>query len=456
MMIAPTLAAAQPVQGLYVGGNVGANFSGSLLASRDSTEIYTSAGPLGLASLGWGFGNGLRAEIEGSYRSNDIGGITTLRTNGLMVPLANPTGSAATYAAMANIAYDLPLGLPVQPYIGAGLGYGRLDLGNAGGTGRAIFHLPENNTFIGPAAVSFGSAGALAYQAIAGASLPLKGLPGLEMTFEYRFFGTARTDVPVARVSTAIGDTVNGRIPSSTTRNGFAVLDNSLVVGVRYAFDAPPPTAPDLELPAQGESGWYVSGSVGGYFRETTTTSETFDKTYNRSIRASGTETQSFDPGVIGNAALGYHLSPQFRVEAEIGYFSYSASTMNPFTTDPRFPRLNGSTFIRQTGDDWSRFTGTVNVFYDFPGLMGVSPFVGTGIGASANHRTNGFYTAANGGTFDSSGGASTQGLWLLEGGVSVPLTENLSVVPAYRYVHYFAGNEDVAHIVKLELRYSF
>ena len=25
-----------------------------------------------LASLGWGFGNGMRAEIEGNYRANDV------------------------------------------------------------------------------------------------------------------------------------------------------------------------------------------------------------------------------------------------------------------------------------------------------------------------------------------------------------------------------------------------
>ena len=44
-----------------------------------------------------------------------------------------------------------------------------------------------------------------------------------------------RADVPVTR--TAIGgNTVNGVIPSGTTRNGFVLNDNSVLFGLRYRF----------------------------------------------------------------------------------------------------------------------------------------------------------------------------------------------------------------------------
>jgi len=44
----------------------------------------------------------------------------------------------------------------------------------------------------------------------------------------------------------------------------------------------------------------------------------------------------------------------------------------------------------------------------------------------------------------------------LVEGGVSIALSPHWSLVPAYRFVHYFESQEDVAHVVKIGLRYSF
>lgn len=180
-VLTPAAAIAQPIQGLYIGGDVGADFAQTMTSANSTTKVATSPGPVALGAIGWGFGNGLRAEIEGSFRSNGIGKISTLRTNGQTLPLANPSGNVRTYAAMVNLSYDIPYRpLGVQPYIGAGAGYARLDLGNATGNGFATFRLPNNNTY-GPApdAVAFGSAGAFAYQAIAGTSLPIAAIPGL-------------------------------------------------------------------------------------------------------------------------------------------------------------------------------------------------------------------------------------------------------------------------------------
>jgi OmpA-OmpF porin, OOP family len=240
-LLLPAAAVAQPIQGLYIGGDVGANFAGTMQSSHATTNIYTDPGPVGIVSLGWGYGNGIRAEVEGSYRSNSVNGISTFRSNGLTLPLTNAGGNAQTYAAMANVAYDIPLhpfGMPLQPYVGAGAGYAWLNTNNVSGNGFAAFHLPGNNTVNSADLVSFGSAGAFAYQAMAGVSLPLSVVPGLQATLEYRFFGTARMDVPVNRVSTS-GNLVNGAVPSSSTHNGFEVLDHAVLVGLRYSFGAP-------------------------------------------------------------------------------------------------------------------------------------------------------------------------------------------------------------------------
>jgi hypothetical protein len=55
VLLLPAVAVAQPIQGLYIGGDVGANFAGAPQSSQATTKIYTDAGPVGIAALGWGF-----------------------------------------------------------------------------------------------------------------------------------------------------------------------------------------------------------------------------------------------------------------------------------------------------------------------------------------------------------------------------------------------------------------
>jgi len=259
------VAAAQPVQGLYVNLGAGANLAGDLLGQHKENKTYTTVGPVGLAGLGWGFGNGIRLEIEGSYRSNSISGISTRRVNGALEPLANVDGNDRTYAVMTNVLYDIPVhpfGLALQPYVGAGVGYAWLDLGNARGNEPVIFHLPGSDTVTAPALVSYGSAGAFAYQAMAGASTPLLFVPGLTATLEYRFFGTASADVPVNFVSTATGDTVNGVQPSARNHADYIVADHAILIGLRYSFGSPrvplPAAASPISAPAPAAARSYL------------------------------------------------------------------------------------------------------------------------------------------------------------------------------------------------------
>ena len=208
--------------------------------------------------------------------------------------------------------------------------------------------------------------------------------------------------------------------------------------------------------PARADGPWYISGSVGGYFREDDSFATRFHHSNDPTFTVPGTNTESFDSGVIGNFAVGYSVMPQVRLEAELGYTDYTLSTLNPLAHDPHFPRLTGATFVRQYGARFSRFTGTVNAFYDFMPIAGFTPYAGVGIGASDNRKGFGFFTGPTGSGFNDTGGSSAQGLALLEVGASYPLTENLSVTAAYRYVHYFEDNEDVAHVVKMGIRYTF
>lgn len=239
LLVLPCIAAAQEPSGLYINLGMGANIAGELTASGDATKLSTAAGPMGVIDFGWALGRGFRAEIEGNYRSNSLDGIFVRRTAGEPPPQINPAGSLRTYAIMTNLAYDIPLhpfGLPLRPYIGAGLGYGWLDFGRGGGNGFDSFALASGGSYSGPSVLSFGSRGGLAYQAMVGASLPLGILPGLEATLEYRFFGMSRADVPVDRVGLSQTNLAGGAAPSSSVHNGFEFRDNAMLIGLRYRF----------------------------------------------------------------------------------------------------------------------------------------------------------------------------------------------------------------------------
>jgi outer membrane protein OmpA-like peptidoglycan-associated protein len=235
LLAVPGLAQAQAVSGPYIAGGVGANWlqdtdlKGSVNnAAGTKIENEFEIGYVGVLSLGWGFGNGLRAEIEGNYRSNDV---SDTRVGGSSVQgSASGTGTAVSYGAMANVLYDFNLGSALgglTPYIGAGVGYIWHDYQDVGA-----------RRVTGERAVYNGDTGAFGYQAIVGAALPIASVPGLAVTAEDRFMGTLGHDI------NGTGNITSGSGVSQTRLN--SDIDNfnhSLLIGLRYAFNAAPVVA---------------------------------------------------------------------------------------------------------------------------------------------------------------------------------------------------------------------
>jgi len=226
----PVAAQAQPITGLYVGAGAGINWLqesdvelsngfGGTAASRNGTAEF-NLGYGGVISLGYGFGNGVRAEVEGSYRENDVDTISGFP--GFPGP-RRADGKARSYGVMANALYDFDLGPGafVMPYIGLGAGY--------------VWHEYDSTRLTGPgASVTIdGSDGRFAYQAIVGAAFPLTSvMPGLALTAEYRFMGTLSPEIDAVR-----------NVGGVVTR-GNAEVDNfnhSVFLGLRYAFNQPAP-----------------------------------------------------------------------------------------------------------------------------------------------------------------------------------------------------------------------
>jgi OmpA-OmpF porin, OOP family len=232
LMASAGTAAAQD-HGLYVSGFGGATF-GDDLNSGATTRITTGTGAFGGAALGWAFGNGIRAELEGSYGRRSIESIDTLRITGLQYPLGQPGGDVNSARFMTNAFYDFNwhlAGFQISPYIGIGIGYAGVDLSNANGQG--------NQVGLGPVDVRFGSGSAFAYQGMVGASTPFAGIPRLRATLEYRYFETDPASVTVTRTSTT-GLMVNGQLATSYATNTFRLSEQSVLVGLRYSFDTVP------------------------------------------------------------------------------------------------------------------------------------------------------------------------------------------------------------------------
>jgi OOP family OmpA-OmpF porin len=209
LLVAASAVQAQPVTGPYVAGGVGYNMLNDFNANSTTiggvttplagtNKFRANGGFVGLGSLGYGFGNGFRVEIEGNYRGQT--------TNGTGFTLAN--GRQETYGVMVNGLFDFDVGSNVvYPYIGGGAGYEMSALrGNIGTTSFS------------------GSKGNLGLQAIAGLAFPV-GVQGLSITAEYRFLARPQNDSNNASFA-GVGGTVNTG----------SQYNHSFLVGLRYAF----------------------------------------------------------------------------------------------------------------------------------------------------------------------------------------------------------------------------
>ena len=230
----PFVVQAQPVNGLYVNAGAGVNFKQDQnisaflggIGTNGSGKINYDTGYAALGSVGWGFGNGLRLEVEGNFRHNGLDRVTG---GGVSAPAG---GSNRTYGVMANALFDMNIGLNwLYPYIGAGAGYAWSQFDNAhAGLSQPLAFGRAN-----------GTTGAFAYQGIAGAAMPIASVPGLSVTAEYRFLGVNSGTVP--GISCGV-DCSRAHFKTGDQQN------HSLLLGVRYAFNAAPAAVMAAPVPA--------------------------------------------------------------------------------------------------------------------------------------------------------------------------------------------------------------
>lgn len=208
-VLAPAAVQAQALSGVYIGAGAGINWLAETGVNPGTAKVTSdSVGLAALGSIGYGFGNGLRVELEGNYRYQGV-------------KVAGVKGHGNSYGPMVNALYDFDAGMPIVPYVGAGVGYQWGDI-NVGGRAN--------------------SKGAWAAQGILGAAYPIAGVPGLAVTAEARVMGTLEK----VRYGNAGGSTD-------------PQLNVSGLLGLRYAFGAAPaPMAAPAPVPAPAPARTYL------------------------------------------------------------------------------------------------------------------------------------------------------------------------------------------------------
>ena len=127
---------------------------------------------------------GLRAEVEVSYRRNDLAG-DWART---FIPVSGVIeGNESTFSIMANVWYDIDIGSKVRPYVGGGAGWARSQLDGV-----------QITTFaFGPVPPSVNRSGSIDTNGFAwqlGAGINYEVMPDVDLGIGYRYMDAPNVD----------------------------------------------------------------------------------------------------------------------------------------------------------------------------------------------------------------------------------------------------------------------
>ncbi len=224
----PVAAHAQAVTGPYVSLGLGTsllsdtNYNYAFPGEQQTGKLQFSADYAVEGSIGYGLGNGFRAEIEGNYYKNTAHNITANPSvNGAPNP-GKQTGAQTTYGAMFNVLYDFDINSSIFPYLGAGVGYQFANVSRL-----------YNNFDAGEGYVN-STQGSFVFQAIAGVSYPISMVPGLSLTADYRFM-----DLVGSHNFKISGDDEAG----ASVKLG-SQMSHTFLLGLRYQLFPPPAMAP--------------------------------------------------------------------------------------------------------------------------------------------------------------------------------------------------------------------
>jgi OmpA-OmpF porin, OOP family len=207
--------------GPYVGVSGGGSFFNDVSPNGAGTDVKSQFqnGYVGLGTVGWNFGDGLRAELEGGYRRSDVAGVRNAGPGAA-------TGALGMTTVMVNGLYDFDLnrfGMPMGglvPHLGVGVGWADPRFDHAG---------PYNGSLLS------GHDSLFAYQGIAGFDYRIA--PQVKLSLDYKYLGTESGNFYASP----------GAGGETTART--SIQDQAVLLGVRYEFGSPPPAPQPVAPP---------------------------------------------------------------------------------------------------------------------------------------------------------------------------------------------------------------
>jgi len=401
---------------LYLGLGSGIAYSGN--ERFDDTPVlldYDLGFQLGILTFGYAFDNGLRLELEGAKRSNDLEIIEFDDARGLInTGLQDAVDSTSL---MANVIYEFDPGIVVRPYLGIGIGITKLDY--------KLSNKANNDLILSDSDTTF------AYQAIVGVGVPIG--RRLHLSLDYRYWRHLEVDL-----QTEAAEPVSTEHPIQ-----------QVSVTLSYAFRS---FETRKETPGwePASAGWYSELRAGYIAAEDSDIED-------------GLVDTNFDAFDIGSAlsfAVGYEWQRDsgggWRGELELSRWQNNADVIDFGKLRGEF-RLSGSVKILGVAG---------NLIYDFAPRAALQPYAGLGIGFAevdydvTLHEAGGVTTPY---VDDSDSGFAAQALL----GMSVRLTSRLQASLNYRYWWAPAieitdphqvklKTEHSAHVLMLGLRYHF
>lgn len=252
MAAAPVAANATIITGPYVdlgGGynlvqNQHGHFANDPMPGQISSSQYRHKdGFTGFGAFGWGFGNGLRVELEGVYNYSEISHRAYTAMPG------STSGNDQSYGGLVNVLYDIDLkqfgiDVPITPFVGVGVGY------------LWQHYSPTTTAYMnGDVSRLGGTNGGFAYQGIIGAAYDIPGVPGLQVTAQYRMLGQTFSS---GSYTLTTWDQMGKHSGNANFDDRF---NHQFILGLRYAFETappPPPPAPVVVPPAPTPARTYL------------------------------------------------------------------------------------------------------------------------------------------------------------------------------------------------------
>jgi len=255
-------AAAEQANGWYVAGDLGYNWKSDYKARSQGAmpdggayvyDVATDDDWAGFARLGYRYSPNWRVEFEGGYRPGDISSAvgfprtypgsaalvdTAICTTGVIRsagdPCGSPKGSFEQTTVMVNLYYDILPESQFHPFVGAGFGLDSVKAKMLGQLSTSPAGTVSDLSMVGKDTVG-------AYQLLAGVAWALSDRLSLDVTYRYLDAGKAKFNA---------GIEPNGGWEDPDTFTG-KFSDQTLTVGLRWAFGAtpPPPPPPPVEAP---------------------------------------------------------------------------------------------------------------------------------------------------------------------------------------------------------------